>query len=85
MVKVSATCFPSNLFQSADAKNPSVVVSACEILIAGVVPPEDDIGAVPVTDVTPLPPPEPLETAVTIPEEFTVILLLVYEPGVTPP
>ena len=41
-----------NVFQSVLDKYPFVVLLACEILIAGVLPPDDEIGAVPVTEVT---------------------------------
>jgi hypothetical protein len=37
---------------SADDIDPSVDVVAAEMLIAGVVPPDDTIGAVPVTELT---------------------------------
>lgn len=50
----SAACLPLKVFQSVDDKYPFVEVVACEIEIAGVAPPLDAIGAVPVTDVTPV-------------------------------
>jgi len=50
------------------------------ILIAGVTPPEDAIGAVPVTLVTGA---VPLEAAVTRPLASTVMLVFVYEPADT--
>ena len=47
-------CLPLNVFQSVEVKAPVVVVFAVAILIAGVVPPLEEIGAVPVTAVTPV-------------------------------
>ena len=51
-----------NVAQSVDAKYPSTKVVAFGMLIAGVVPPLDTIGAVPVTAVT-----DPVEVAVNVP------------------
>ena len=42
------------MFQSVDVRYPLTEVDAAAILIAGVVPPLDTTGAVPVTDVTPV-------------------------------
>ena len=53
VVRVSASCLPLNVFQSVEVKAPVVVVLAVAILIAGVAPPLEDIGEVPVTEVTP--------------------------------
>ena len=50
-----------NVVQSALSKKPSVEPLACGKLIAGVVPPDDTIGAVPLTDVT-VPEPAPAAT-----------------------
>ena len=53
---------------------PAADCVAAEILIAGVLPPEETIGAVPVTPVTdPPPPPEPLAADVILPCASTVI------------
>ena len=44
--------FPLKVFQSVDVKYPLTDAVAAAMLIAGVVPPEDTTGAVPVTEVT---------------------------------
>lgn len=41
-----------NMFQSVEVKYPLTEVEAAAMLMAGVVPPEDTTGAVPVTEVT---------------------------------
>ena len=41
-----------NVFQSVEVKYPLTEVEAAAMLMAGVVPPEDTTGAVPVTEVT---------------------------------
>ena len=65
---------PSNFVLSLADIEPAADVVAAEMLIAGVLPPEETIGAVPVTPVTdPPPPPEPLEADVILPCASTVI------------
>ena len=59
------------MFQSVEVRYPLTVDEAAAILIAGVVPPEETIGAVPVTEVTV--PPEPV-AAIVIPPELLVIV-----------
>ena len=64
-----------NVFQSVLVKYPLTDVVAAAILIAGVAPPLDTTGAVPVTDVTP--PALPLAAEVRRPWASTVMLELV--------
>ena len=64
-----------NVVQSVLVKYPSTEVVAAAILIAGVAPPLDTTGAVPVTDVTP--PALPLAAEVRRPWASTVMLELV--------
>ena len=49
---VAPEAIPSNLSLSAELIEPAVLVVAAEIEIAGAVPPDETIGAVPVTPVT---------------------------------
>jgi hypothetical protein len=78
---VAPVATPSSFVLSAEDMLPAASVVAALIEIAGVVPPELTMGAVPVTDVTP--PPEPVDAAVKRPCASTVILAFVYEPAVT--
>ncbi len=66
---VAPVATPSNLVLSAADKLPAAAVVAAVMLIAGVAPPEDTIGAVPETLVTPPPPPPPLPS--TAPSLFS--------------
>ena len=66
---------PSNFVLSAELIEPAADVVAAEILIAGVAPPEETIGVVPVTEVTP--PAEPDAAAVILPCASTVIFVFV--------
>ena len=56
-----------NVFQSVRLKYPSVDAVAFEILIVGVVPPLDAIGADPITDISVLLPPPPPPIALITP------------------
>ena len=63
---------------------PAAEPVAAVILIAGVLPPDETIGELPVTEViVPPPPPLPLAAAVILPCASTVIFVFVYEPADT--
>jgi len=72
---VAEASIPSNFVLSAELIEPAADVVAAEILIAGVDPPDELIGAEPVTEVTP--PAEPEAADVILPCASTVIFVFV--------
>ena len=74
----------SSFTLSADDIEPAALVVAAVILISGVLPPLETIGAVPVTAVKP-PPPPPVLAIVTVSLPLSVIVTLAPAVSVRPP
>ena len=66
LFEVAAVAIPSSFVLSVADIEPAALVEAAEIEIAGEVPPELTIGAVPVTSVMPPPPPPPPPVTVVV-------------------